>query len=247
MKRPEDTFVFSPELGAKLRVLRRRAGLTQSGLAQAMGRTGRKSGNLVGRLERGDEPYPSLGLIADYLRACRVGFAEILGFLDLYTARPTVAEAGTMRAVADASRDLPGEVGVRVFRYHYGVAKEARFRHEPMPGREECVRQARKYGLSQVRTRWLRRAVMKIITERGLRPGTLTEHFLQDYAAMVWRILHDTRGARLPKRAGLIEEATRLYHVGGDTNAGELAAIKSGIMDLFSRLEAAGELPEENQ
>jgi len=37
MKRTPDTFVFPAELGARLRDLRLRAGLTQLGLAQAMG------------------------------------------------------------------------------------------------------------------------------------------------------------------------------------------------------------------
>ena len=76
MKRTPDTFVFPAELGARLRDLRLRAGLTQLGLAQAMGRTGKKAGNLVGRLERGDERYPSFGIVADFLRGCRAGFVK---------------------------------------------------------------------------------------------------------------------------------------------------------------------------
>lgn len=226
-------------------VLRLRAGLTQMELAQAMGREGRKSGNLVGRLERGDERYPSLGLVADYLRGCRAGFGDILGFLDGYTARPAVEECETMRAVGEVSKDLPEKVGEEVFRYDYGGAKDAEFRHEPLPGREERVRLARKCGLSRVWARRLRRAVVKIIEERGLKPGVLREHFLQDYAAMVWRILNETRGARLPERARLIEEATRFYQVEPDSDVYNLAAARDGVMDFFSRLEADGELDEQ--
>ncbi len=70
MKRPKDTFVFPPELGHRLRELRGRAGLTQEELANLMGRTGRKAGNLVSRLELGRQKHPSLSIIADYLRAC---------------------------------------------------------------------------------------------------------------------------------------------------------------------------------
>ena len=59
MKRPTDTFTFPPELGQRLRDSRLKAGLTQLELARAMHRAGRKAGNLVGRLERGVERYPS--------------------------------------------------------------------------------------------------------------------------------------------------------------------------------------------
>ena len=71
MKRPADSFVLTSELAERLRVLRLKAGLTQMELARDMGRVGKKAGNLVGRIERGDERYPSLGLVADFLRGCR--------------------------------------------------------------------------------------------------------------------------------------------------------------------------------
>jgi transcriptional regulator with XRE-family HTH domain len=76
MKRPADTFVLTPELGERLRGLRLKAGLTQMELTRAMGRVGKKAGNLVGRIERGDGRYPSLGLVADSLRGCRAGFRD---------------------------------------------------------------------------------------------------------------------------------------------------------------------------
>jgi transcriptional regulator with XRE-family HTH domain len=50
MKRSPDTFMFSPELGKRLRDLRLKAGLTQLELARAMGRAGKSAGNLVSRL-----------------------------------------------------------------------------------------------------------------------------------------------------------------------------------------------------
>jgi|GEM_PF-3303033 transcriptional regulator with XRE-family HTH domain len=61
MKPSPETFVFTSELGARLRDLRLKAGLTQLELARAMGRGGKNAGNLVSRLERGDERYPSVG------------------------------------------------------------------------------------------------------------------------------------------------------------------------------------------
>jgi hypothetical protein len=50
-----------------------------------MGRVGEKAGNLVGGHERGDEKYPSLGLVADSLRGCRKSFRDVTDPLDPHT------------------------------------------------------------------------------------------------------------------------------------------------------------------
>ncbi|MBN2538062.1 helix-turn-helix domain-containing protein, partial [candidate division WOR-3 bacterium] len=65
MKRPESAFRFTPEMGRRLRDLRKRAGLSWAEVAKRMGRTGKGSGNIVGRLERAEVRYPSLGIVAD--------------------------------------------------------------------------------------------------------------------------------------------------------------------------------------
>jgi transcriptional regulator with XRE-family HTH domain len=44
MKRSSDTFVFTPELGARLRALRERAGLSQGQLMLLAGRFGKGAG-----------------------------------------------------------------------------------------------------------------------------------------------------------------------------------------------------------
>jgi len=107
MKRPEDAFVFTAEFGERPRDLRLEAGLTQAELARAMGRVGKKAGNLVGRIERGDERYPSLGLIADLLRGCRASFRDILDVLDVYTGLPTAQEKVFDAALTKVAKSLP--------------------------------------------------------------------------------------------------------------------------------------------
>jgi transcriptional regulator with XRE-family HTH domain len=49
MRPSPETFVFTSELGARLRDLRLKAGLTQLELARAMGRGGKNAGNLASR------------------------------------------------------------------------------------------------------------------------------------------------------------------------------------------------------
>jgi len=82
------TFEFTPELGARLRELRERAGLSQEGVGRRMGRTGKGCGTIVHRLESGRSRQPTLGLIADFLKACGATFHDLLDELDGYTGKP---------------------------------------------------------------------------------------------------------------------------------------------------------------
>jgi transcriptional regulator with XRE-family HTH domain len=67
---------FTPEMGARLRELRTRKGLTQDEVAERVGLHGKGRWNLIGRLEKGRIGNPSLGLITFYLRACGALFSE---------------------------------------------------------------------------------------------------------------------------------------------------------------------------
>jgi len=132
MKRSPDTFVFAPEFGTRLRDLRLRAGLTQLELARIMGRAGKGAANLVSRLEKGDERYPSFSLIADFLRGCRAGFRDILDILDLYTDLPTAQskahDAVLTRVVSGVVPKLQEQV----------EAYDRQFDRPVPPGRSNC-------------------------------------------------------------------------------------------------------------
>jgi transcriptional regulator with XRE-family HTH domain len=143
-------FRCDEELGRKLRECRLKAGLTQQKLATVMGRQGKGSHHVAGRLERGEVPNPGVGLLADYLRACRASFADIQDVLDRYTARETVVEAETRKALAKAREYLPAKVDRAVERYDRGVQRRAETKHEPLPAPEERVRRTRSFALSQV-------------------------------------------------------------------------------------------------
>ncbi|GEM_PF-4983313 len=83
MKNHQKALVFTPELGARLRQLRKDAGLNQDELAQRMGRKGKGSRSMICRLELGYYLHPTIGLIADYLKACKAGFADIADLLGM--------------------------------------------------------------------------------------------------------------------------------------------------------------------
>jgi transcriptional regulator with XRE-family HTH domain len=241
-KRVGDRFRFRPELGKRLRELRLRAGLTQQMLAVAMGSQRKGNHTVVSRLENGRMANPGIGLVADYLRACRASFADIQDVLDRYTSRQTVIEVETQRALAKVREFLPAKIDRAVERLDRGVERRVATRHEPAPTPEARVRRARNFGLSQVWAKRVRRKVVSIIELKHLIPGLLNEEHLQSYAAGVWRVLNKTRGKRGTKRPAMLEEVLQPYRGEGGPDPGHLEAVREGVLRFFHEAEMAGGL-----
>jgi transcriptional regulator with XRE-family HTH domain len=88
MSRTTSRTGFTPEMGRRLRALRKAAGLTQSAIAEKLG-LGRRTGKAsVSRLELGRLRHPTLDFIADYLKACGATFDAIAAELGVV---PTVS------------------------------------------------------------------------------------------------------------------------------------------------------------
>ena len=247
MKRPKDRYECDEELGKRLRECRLKAGLTQQKLATAMGRQGKGSHHVAGRLERGEVPNPGVGLLADYLRACRASFVDILDVLERYTSQQTVIEVETQQALARVREFLPAKIDRAVERLDRGVERRVATRHEPAPTSEARVRRARNFGLSQVWARRVRRKVVSIIDLKHLIPGPLNEEHLQSYAAGVWRVLNKTRGKRGTKRPAMLEEVLQPYRGEGGPDPGHLEAVREGVLRFFQEAEMAGGLDAEPQ
>jgi transcriptional regulator with XRE-family HTH domain len=107
MKHAKTAFVFTPELGARLRLLRTRRDLSLRNLAALMDRQRPGSFNPLARLEQGKIKYPSINLIADYLRACGAGFEDLLDLLKPHTSQPPVLKQKGDAAVAELLKSLP--------------------------------------------------------------------------------------------------------------------------------------------
>jgi len=107
MKYAKTTFAFTSELGARLRRLRKARRLSLRDLAVLMDRRQPGSVNPLARLERGKITYPSLNLIADYLRACGAGFEDLLDLLRAYTSQAPVLRRSADARVAEVLKSLP--------------------------------------------------------------------------------------------------------------------------------------------
>ncbi|MGQ9708139.1 MAG: helix-turn-helix domain-containing protein [bacterium] len=82
------SFEFTPEMGERLRRLRKGAGITIKQMAAALGYKKPGAAGVIWRLEAGKNKNPGLGLIVDYLRVCGTGFKEIVDLLDSYPPQP---------------------------------------------------------------------------------------------------------------------------------------------------------------
>jgi transcriptional regulator with XRE-family HTH domain len=242
VKRPKDVFRCDEELGRKLRECRLRVGLTQQKLATAMGRQGKGSHHVAGRLERGEVENPTIGMLADYLRACRASFGDILDVLDRYTARETVIEVETRKALARVREFLPAKVDRAVERFDRGIRRRAEEKHEPLPEPEERVKRARSFALSQIWARRVRRRVVGIIETQHLHAGPDNEQHLQDYAVRLWSALNRTRGRRAGKRPAMLEAAARPRKGEETVKPEHLQAVRDGLIEFFGQAEMAGQL-----
>jgi transcriptional regulator with XRE-family HTH domain len=242
MKSLKDRFDGEKELGKRLRECRLKAGLTQQKLATAMGRQGKGSHHVAGRLERGEVPNPGVGLVADYLRACRADFSAVVDVLNRYTAKQTVVEVEIGKALAKVREFLPAKIDRAVERFDRGVRRRAEEKHEPLLPPEERVKRARSFALSQVWAKRVRRRVVGIIETEHLRPGAENERYLQNYAVRVWSALNRSRGRRAGRRPALLEQATRLRTGEEAVKPEHLRAVRDGLIEFFRQAEMAGQL-----
>ena len=205
MKRSEETFRATPELGERLRGLRLQAGITQQELAVLMGRQGKGNHRLVGMLELGKVPYPSLGFVADYLRACRASFVDIADLLEAYTSKPTVLEQHGYKRVRSLADKLPPEVWDAVRRYD---DKTTRSRRKPEPEGKRLSR-TEAYARSQDAQRRLDELVAEELSKAGIDSASVTAFRLRLHARKLWGVLNRTKAGHERRLKHKLEELSR--------------------------------------
>ena len=246
MRRPTDTFVFPPELGQRLRDLRLRAGLTQAGLAQAMGRTGKGRASIVSRMEKGTVRYPSFGLVADFLRACRTGFGDISDILDLYTNLPTVQQKVFGRALAKVAANLPQKWQDQVtdydLRFDHPKASAKPGVKQTMPDRLKRLERARKMAAAAHRRHLYGQFLMHEVDRTGTDLSEVGKTMLFNHGLEWFGILHRTRGKRLKVRERQLAASEERYVKDGSLPVSAIRYIQDAVRRHFAELEARGDL-----
>jgi transcriptional regulator with XRE-family HTH domain len=130
-------FGFGPELRARLRELRKRRGLTLRAMALLMDRTRAGAHVQLARLEKGQVKYPSINLIADYLRACGAGFDDLLDLLKPQTSQPPVLKQKGDAAVAELLKSLPKPEQRAMLKWERGIVAAREAMATPTPAKKQ--------------------------------------------------------------------------------------------------------------
>ena len=192
MRRSKETFKFTDDMGARLRELRLKAGVTQQELAVLMGRQGKGNAFLISRFESGHVPYPSFGFVADYLRACKASFNDITDLLNAYTSQPTVIEQRGYKRVQSLTRKLSERVAKAVENYDHGVTRS---RQKPEPLRQR-IRNAKSYAHAQEAQRRLNRLVESELSAAGIKSASVEAAWTRVYARKLYRVLSRSKDER---------------------------------------------------
>jgi transcriptional regulator with XRE-family HTH domain len=229
MKRSKEMFRVTEKMGARLRELRVKAGVTQQELAVLMGRQGKGNAFLISRFEGGHVPYPSFGFVADYLRACRASFTDIADLLNTYTSQPTVIEQRGYKRVRSLKKKLPPSVAKAVENYDHGVTR-SRKKPEPLKQR---IRNAKSFAVAQKAQHQLDRLVEAEVSAAHLGSVSPEAAWLRVYARKLYRLLtRSTDELKLkPKREELERWATDM----GLGTLEVLAVLRGRIAELSGR------------
>jgi len=246
MKRPTDTFVLTPELGRRLRDLRLSAGLTQTELARAMGRVGKKAGNLVGRIERGDERYPSLGLVADFLRGCRSGFEDIIDILNLYTDLPTTQHKVFKQALARVAASVPAKWQSQVTKYDQridtpkSVPDETQVRAKPDLSRR--LERAKKMAAAARRRSLYGRLLKDQVGKAGPHLSEIDKITLFNHGLERFAILYATRGKRRSTRDKRLAASEAEFAKASRLPLEVIRYVQDRVRQQFGEMEMRGDL-----
>jgi len=181
-------------LGVRLREIRQGAGLSLVETAHVMGRKPSYYSQLS-RLEHGRFKYPSLMLVADYLRTCRASFADLVPMLSEYTNQPPVRESRVREQVLAELAPLGGPEAVRLDVYDMKTAEAGRRDGRPLKS-EARVRAARKQAKAAAERRLLDRMMRDEVNRLGVKPTFVVRKAAYDYARMVWRALQLTTASQ---------------------------------------------------
>ncbi len=236
-----DAALLPKEVGARLRQLRLKAGLTQSEVALRMCRPGPGGKSYVCQIERGYMPGLTLNAVMDFLAACGAGASAIEDIIDAYTSRPLIPEERTRKQIAEAAVGLPLLKQARVEWYD-------RF-HKPKTGKHETPEQERDRRVREAKgvaraIRWerrLHRAFNDVLNELHVAAKDPMAVHLRNYSRKVFGALRRTRKTRTVWRQKAMAKL--------DTWASQhelppepFVRMRQAVITLFADMERKGEL-----
>jgi transcriptional regulator with XRE-family HTH domain len=242
MSQESDRFRMTKELGARLRSLRERAEMTQAALARAVG--GNWDHALVSKLESGNYPNPGLGLVADYLRACRASFEDILDLLKEYTSKRSPVELAGRQAVVTAAMNLPERYAAEGLKYDAKVASARRAAGQEPLSPEERVKRMVKLVEAADRRQKLKVVTNELLSELSTPPGFKVRVFVERMARKVWGVMSRTRVKNQHMRTRRLARLVGEFAAEHVLPFSEVQLVRNRVVELFSAMDLTGKLPK---
>ena len=236
-----DTSLLPKEVGARLRQLRLKAGLTQTEVALRMCRPGPSGKSYVCQIERGYLPGLTFNAVMDFLSACGAGAAAIADIIDAYAKRPTIPEERTRKQVAEAAAGLPLLKQSRVEWYDRFHQPKAGMRETPEQRHERRVREAKGVARAIRWERRLHRTFNDVLNEPHIAAKDPMAIHLRNYSRKVFGALRRTRKARPVWRDKAMAKLGT-WAVSHELPPEPSALMKQAVIVLFADMERRGEL-----
>ncbi len=238
MTEKRDVFRMPRELGLRLRALRKRAGLTQDGLATLVDRGWDHA--FMSRLETAKIENPGVGILVDFLRACRASYSEIADLLDAYTSQPLPVEREGREAVTRVTEALPEPIGKQALNYDIKTTVARRAEKKPPLSSEERVKRVVNLAAAASRRKRLDILVKYLEGEIGHGLVATDRQYLHLLARKFWGALSSTRGrlghVRLKRMSRIVGEGV-VAHVLSEK---DVRLVRDRVVELFSRMETTG-------
>jgi len=205
-----------------------------------MARRGKSARSLLSRLESGKNRHPTFGLIADYLRACRAGFADILDLLDEYTGRRPADEERGKALVTKLVGGLPARTGKQVNYYDIKTTVDRRLSKKEALEAGERLKRAMKLAKSLGEHD---RVTQLLRTLKLPEPVTMMKRVASsNYAHQLWAVLDKTQGRTSRKRALRVADLFIKAKEAGDLEEDDLRLVHDAVRELYRRLEQTGQI-----
>jgi hypothetical protein len=211
-----------------------------------MGRTGKGRASIVSRMEKGTVRFPSLGLVADFLRGCRAGFKDITDILDLYTSLPTLPARVFGRALARIAVSVPQKWQAQVTDY------DLRFDHpktsakpdvrQTMPDRLKRLERARKTAAAAHRRDLYGQFLMHEVNKTGTDLPRVAETMVFNHGLEWFGILYHTRKNRPETRERQLVASEERYVKDGSLPVSAIRYIQDAVRRHFAELEMKGDM-----
>jgi hypothetical protein len=200
----------------------------------------------VSRLERGDERYPSFGLVVDFLRGCRARFRDLSDILDLYTELPTTQQQVFGKVLAKVAESVPQKWQAQVTKYdqRIDIPKTAPEKTpvQVKPDLSQRLERAKKMAAAARRRSLYGQFLKDVVGKAGPNVSLNDRTYLFNHGLQWFAILYATRKSRPAMREKRLAASEAKLENASGLPLEEIRYVQDRAKEHFGELERRGDL-----